>query len=529
MPCFSHVHLPSGGPHPATGQAAPRRRAIGLARCATLCLATLPLWLAQHPASAGEYTERHDNIPGMEISLTLVGLADDEARRVGSALLEDINRLSHTLGTHQNDSELARLNQEGGSEKLSAKLASLLHLCEEWRDKTSGAFSCRQGEVLELWRDAERKDAMPDRTALRQLARDIDARPWPTSGEDVDLHGIRIEPGRLSTGFILDTALSRLHALAPEVSGVKLNIGDHAIYWGRNGNDESWQATLAIPSGSSGNATFPEAPSLGVLDLGILAPGAQDIRAIAFSGPSHDFWRIGDRRFHRTINPTEAWPVTFSPSAVVVAGDAVTASVLAEALAVMPTATGIALIDQFPDVEALVVTESGKTFASQGWYALLVPDHRHQPLWSEDWRFLVEYRIPAHNTAEYRRPYVALWITDEERNLVRQLVVHGESRRWLREVPLWWRRHGRRDESVIDGLARPTPPPGRHLLTWDGRDDRGGRVPAGHYTLHVEASREHGGREVVTVPFSLSDQPFEGKAKGDAELEVVRISFGPGR
>src|SRR5690606_27825298 len=110
---------------------------------------------------------------------------------------------------------------------------------------------------------------------------------------------------------------------------------------------------------------------------------------------------------------------------------------------------------------------------------------------------------------------------------VRQLLVHGKSLRWLREIPLWWRRYGRRDESMIDGLARPTPAPGQHMLVWDGRDDQGRKVDKGHYVLHLEIAREHGERELLRVPFELSGQAFAQQVHGEKEVGAVKVSFNP--
>lgn len=259
-----------------------------------------------------------------------------------------------------------------------------------------------------------------------------------------------------------------------------------------------------------------------LLNHGVLALKS---RALAYS--DSQVWLVGTRRLSRTLNPNDGWPVMFAPSVAVVVADATTAAALAQALAVMPITQGLALVKTIPEAEALIMTETGKTFASEGWYSLLIPDALHQPLWERDMQFLVEYQIPALNVAEYRRPYVAVWITDSSKEPVRQLLVHGDRLRWLREIPLWWRRAGRRDESMIDGLARPTPKVGQHMLVWDGRDDVGHRVEKGEYILHIEAAREHGERELVTVPFTLSSQPFSRQEQGAKELGRVKVSFKP--
>ena len=495
------------------------------------------LWLTLYPpGSAGgieeEYSERHDSVLGATFAITLVGLDDGEARRVAAAVLEDVARLESIFGqavqgTVEGEgiqeksiqeknvqgggggSELARLNEAGGARSLSPELADLLRLCEHWRRETSGAFSCRLGTVLDIWREAEQSGEVPERPALRRMARDLDGLPWQLAGNGIDLGGMRLAPGALAAGYAADVALARARSLAPGALGIAIDIGGHGIYWGRAGDGEPWRAAIAERGAG--------APDYGALVL--------DGAAVAYSG-GHGQRRVGDRRFSRLISPLDGWPATFAPRTLVVAKDAATAAALAQALTAMPMAQGIALIDGLADAEALIVTETDKTFASRGWYERLAPDERHRTLWSGDRQFLVEYQIPAHDIAEYRRPYVAVWITDSGRKLVRQLAVHGENSRWLRDIPLWWRRHGRRDESVIDGLTRATPMPGHHALTWDGRDDTGAGVPEGDYILHIEAAREHGGREVLTLPFSVTDKAFEQKASGATELGAVRVSLG---
>ncbi len=485
-----------------------------LGRLAVLCLACAAqaLW-------SNEYSEQRDDVLGTTFSVTLVGLADARAQQVSAAILAEIARLENVFSTYRDDSELSRLNRNKGAGQLSPELASVLSLCEEWREKTANGFSCRLGGITALWRkSAEAGDEVPDRTALRKVARQVAAAPWELSAGGMTLHDMELDPSGLAKGFIIDQALARARALAPEATGIKIDIGGDGVYWGANDSGQPWRVAIAEPRHSADNDRYRD----GRGDILAL-----DSRAVAFSGHSRRHWQIASHRFSHILNPEDGWPVTASVSAVVVAKDVVTADALATALTVMPIAAGVELVDRLPDVEAMIMTESGKTFASGGWYSLLIPDDRHPPLWDDTMHFLVEYQVPAHNVAEYRRPYAALWITDGDKHLVRQLVVHGDSLRWLREVPLWWRRHGRHDESAIDGLARPTPAPGQHMVVWDGRDDRGRKVPEGNYVLHLEAAREHGGRELVTVPFMLNGEAFERQVQGEKELGRVRVSFSP--
>lgn len=386
----------------------------------------------------------------------------------------------------------------------------LRNACETWREKTANHVSCRTGILMKDWRDVENaQTALPERSEVRKQAR---ALARIKNNEVEPLAHVQWDFQTVLDGFLLDSTLKHIRTEWPAIEAIELRLNDRLVQY--SSEKETTDYALQL---SDDLHSFSVANSPGSLVL--------NNRAVAINAAKKLEWKHEHRRFSQLINPVDGWPKEFSPSVVVVAPDAITAEALANALTVMNIAKGIALINRLPDTEALIMTSMGNVFASDGWYSLLIPDESHQAVWERDMEFLVEYQTLPQAVAEYRRPYVAIWITDTNKNSVRQLLVHGESLRWLREIPLWWRRYGRRDEVMIDGLARATPLPGQHMLVWDGRDDHGKHIEKGSYLLHIEAAREHGGRELVTLPFTLSGSHFTAATKGSNELGTVSISF----
>lgn len=146
-------------------------------------------------------------------------------------------------------------------------------------------------------------------------------------------------------------------------------------------------------------------------------------------------------------------------------------------------------------------------------------------------------QIPAMDTAEYHRPYVAAWLQDANKQLSNHLLVwydRGDSKdnhdgeEWLKDLRRWWRRGGRTATMPIDGVSGATKVVGKHEINFAV----GGKViknlSDGNYTLLVEAARENGGREVVEIPFSV---PFTGEqslsASGKSELGEVTVKLIP--
>ncbi|ANB18385.1 DUF2271 domain-containing protein [Dokdonella koreensis] len=480
-------------------------------------LAGLALILAV-PSSAEPALRQRENVLGTSFEMAVAGVPDDEVDRALAAALAEVARLDAVLSVWKDDSELARYNASTGAQAPSPDLRTVLRACERWREKTGHAFSCRLGSLLARWRKADGGETLPDRAELRTLARAIDRAAVDLAGDGPvpRPEGLQWETDALAKGWILDRALERARAAVPAATGIRIDIGGDAVYWGEPAAGTAWRVAVADPRQPRDNG-------------GHIATLTLRSRAIAASGHGSRGAQIGRRHYSHVLDPKDGWPVAYAPSAIVVADDAATADALATALTVMPIRAGLDLVEGLPGVAALVVTETGTPFVSSGWAALLDGDSRSDPAWPAGFAFAVDYEIPQQAAAEYRRPYLAIWIAARDGTPVRQLLVLGDSARWLRELPTWWRRYGRRDESAIHGIARETRRPGRYSVGWDGRDDRGRAAAAGDYVLVVEAAREHGGHELVELPFTLSARPIALERSGAAEVGRIQLRLGAAR
>ncbi|WP_297800122.1 DUF2271 domain-containing protein [uncultured Brevundimonas sp.] len=137
--------------------------------------------------------------------------------------------------------------------------------------------------------------------------------------------------------------------------------------------------------------------------------------------------------------------------------------------------------------------------------------------------------LPRVGGASYHRPYVAVWIENPDQSLRQTLAVwyqqtrnnEGDGKDWLKDMRTWWRKGGRSMTLPADGVSGPTKAPGRHTVTVPASRLR--NLPAGNYTIVVEAARELGGREVVRVPFRWGG-PNTANASGSSELGAVRVA-----
>lgn len=147
----------------------------------------------------------------------------------------------------------------------------------------------------------------------------------------------------------------------------------------------------------------------------------------------------------------------------------------------------------------------------------------------------VDIELPRIDVADYRRPYVAVWLERPDNSVAANLAVwydvkmrNGEGAKWLKDIRQWWRRAGRDMQVPVDGVTSATRHPGAHRLAFTAGDAPLGELAAGSYRLVVEASREHGGREVLTLPFDWPPREAAVReARGERELGKVAVHLKP--
>ncbi len=144
--------------------------------------------------------------------------------------------------------------------------------------------------------------------------------------------------------------------------------------------------------------------------------------------------------------------------------------------------------------------------------------------------------VPQINTAEYHRPFAAIWIERPDNTVAGNLAIwyqmpKGEKAggdKWLKDMRQWWRRSGRELKMPVDGITSATRPVGKHKVEFKNDAFPQGKLAPGQYTLKVEAAREGGGRELVSVPFAWPPTKSQrAVARGKSELGEIALELKP--
>ena len=141
-------------------------------------------------------------------------------------------------------------------------------------------------------------------------------------------------------------------------------------------------------------------------------------------------------------------------------------------------------------------------------------------------QFELSLEIPKFNESEYHAPYIATWVeTADRQTVVGTSLWYDDQEKWLKDIRQWWRKTGRTQVKPYDGVTGATRRPGMHKLVLNGVDIAKSLAP-GDYVMMIEAAREVGGREVLSLPFKWPvDQVTTVTAQGEKELGKIILTI----
>lgn len=495
---------------------------LGLVGAAGLAAAAI----AAPSAQPGVWRFHDEHVLGTRLNLVAVAADETAALAAAHAARREIDRLDGVFNSRREGSELHRLNA-AGEIQASTDLFAVLSRAEHWRGLTGGAYSPGLGRVLDLWRASQ--DVPPDRAELRRL---VKAASRPTTlgpgGAVRKAPGVALALDGLAKGYIVDRALLAARAAAPGLAGLLVDIGGDMGCWGRGPDGGRWDVGVTDPARPADIA-----PCVAIARL--------TGQAIATSGLGPRDRLIGGRRFSPTLSPGTGWPVDANLAATVIADCAADADALATAFLVMPPERALRLADGTPGVAARIQAVDGGVHTSRNWSTFaseppprliriqgrpLVPTDQR---WPRDWALELIYTAPRKQdvrSADFRTPYMVMWITDEDGEPVRTLTMVGRDARWQRDNFIWWANYRSNAPQIVGQRSEGTSLSGRYSLYWRGVDDVWDAVPLGRYTLHIETSQERGKHSHRTVPLNIGREGFSASLPFMEDSGGLQISYG---
>jgi thiamine biosynthesis lipoprotein len=322
------------------------RRSVALLAGVAAAACAGPAEVAPVTLSDGRYAM------GTVLEVTLVGSDADALARARDALFARVAELDALLSSHDEASDVSRLNRAAGRGPIDVDpvVADVLRDSIALSGLTRGSFDVTVGPLVALWTRAGERGVLPTPAALAR-ARDrvgpervtIDA-----EGKVALAAGTALNLGGVAKGFALDRVrpLLRSHG----VSAALLNFGQSSTWAvGAPPDGPGWRLLARAPAGGFA----------GVLSL-------RD-RALSVSGSLGQSTEIEGRRYGHVLDPRSGEPLMRPREALVVAPSATLAEALSKALLVLGEVEGLALVAAQAECEGLLLDADGRRFATPGW------------------------------------------------------------------------------------------------------------------------------------------------------------------
>jgi thiamine biosynthesis lipoprotein len=462
------------------------------------------------------YQFDYENVLGTSFQLKVLTQSEQTAELAEQTALAEIDRLSSILSTYDPNSEISKWQKTKDQDiEVSAELFEVFQLFDNWKLKTSGALSASIGTATSLWKAAESKQVLPSQQELASAVLTMQQPQWMLDPGKQTARHIANSPLLLNS-FVKSYIIRKVSDKIMNIKGVDAavtNIGGDIVVAGT----VSEKVSVSNPVADAENA----AP-MSTLKI--------SNRAIATSGNYRRGYLIANNHYSHIIDPRTANPVTGIISATVIATNAEDAGALATAFNVLTIKESIRLATQFPSVEYQVITTNGDRYTSKNWHNLELKNTSAQTLkpTSVQPKGKLDLTIElAQFEGRFRRPFVAVWIENKDRELVKSISLWFNKPRWLPDLKRWYAKHQSvmQDVGAVGSISSATRSAGKYTLTWDGLDNTGKPAAAGTYTIFIEAAREHGTYQLIQQEFEWKGKAAHFNMEGGIEITSASIDI----
>ena len=310
------------------------------------------------PPGPAALIERTHMTMGSELQLTAVSTQSDNRGALAAFddAFKEVDRLDAMMSVWKPGSELLQLNAAAGDHPVpvSREMRQILVTAREVGDWTGGKFDVTFGALSGLWKfDAQNQDnSIPTRADIERRLPFIDYHDVivdeAAGTAFVKRKGVIAHLGGIGKGYAVDRVAAILRKAG--IRDFMIQFGGDLLLSGRRG-DRPWRAAIRDPRG-------PVEKVFAAIDL--------FDETFSTSGDYERFFLAGGRRYHHIIDPDTGEPARGSRSVTIVAPRAVIADALSTGVFIMGPEAGMALIEALPDVEGVIVADTGEVRVSSG-------------------------------------------------------------------------------------------------------------------------------------------------------------------
>ena len=470
------------------------------------------------PGSAKPYrlfVSHYENILGTSLELKVSAGSTVASEKAEAAVLKEISRLADILSGYNPHSEFSQWMKTAQTPvRVSPELFEVLGLFDQWRIRTDGALDASAEVITKLWKQAAATGRLPSDADLVRAVNQVKQPHWrldSTGRTATHLSNAPLMLNSFAKSYIIRHAADAGRAI-DGVDAIIVNIGGDLVISGHVNET----VLISDPKDDAENADPIDQVQV-------------SNQAVATSGNYRRGELIAGHWYSHIVDPRTGQPAGRILSATVVAPNATDAGALATAFNVLSPEESVRLAATIPGAQYLIITAAGDRIASPGWKDLETkapPQPAHAP---GNFELLVNLEVNMQVGANnYKRPYVAVWVEDEDHSSVRAISVWRGETRYLRELKSWYLRYGdtyRSDMKFGGSITSATRPAGKYTLKWDGNDDQGNPVKPGKYVIKIEVAREHGTYQIMRQEIDCDNQPKVINLTGNVEISSASLDY----
>ncbi len=288
----------------------------------------------------------------MDTYMTLTAYGDQAEKAVDRAA-EEIKRLDSALSTGNEESQVSKLNANGGG-SLTEDTKYLFEKSMDLYESTDGLFDIAIYPVMEAWGFPTQDYKVPDKTELQNLLALTDASKIRYKEEENSVsfeeEGMKIDFGGIAKGYT-SSRIMKIYQDLGVVSGL-VNLGGNVQALGTKPDGSKWKVGIQDPEGKE--------DYLGTLSI-------KD-QAVITSGGYERYFEEDGKTYHHIIDPRTGYPADSGLiSVTIVSSDGTLADGLSTSLFIMGKDKAIAYWrDHSDEFDGILETEDGTLYVTEG-------------------------------------------------------------------------------------------------------------------------------------------------------------------
>ncbi len=294
---------------------------------------------------AGKFFETHAVRMGTDVHIVIVTADGERASKAFNAALAEITRVEDLMTDWRDDSQLMAINRAAGSKPVvvDRELVDLLALSRRYSELSGGAFDVTYAAVGKLWDFKKAPATLPDPAEVARAVKKVDYQklvldPLKRTAFLREA-GMRIGLGGFAKGYAVERAAEKILAMGLRDFSVSAG-GDMRVHGTWSG--KPWTVGIRDPRTDGLLAVVP------VSNVGI-----------STSGDYERFFMHEGKRYAHILDPRTGYPVSHTASVTIIARDCTISEGLSKSVFVLGWEKGLALVEEFDDVEAVVIEADG--------------------------------------------------------------------------------------------------------------------------------------------------------------------------